>query len=394
MPNHNIKPLLYGLVTVLLVGAGVLLVRLNQLVEPVVRTDMVAETAIEPEIVPVRVEARWLLVGEVFWGRRMEQLAQQQPDTHKYLFSGLSSFKPELYDAWVAHLECPVTDKTIPFSVQAEQLIFNCRPEYLPTFADWFEAVSLANNHMDNVSGVEGLEQTRKNLQANGVQYYGHYDSAVLNDICEVVSLPARLILSDGSEENILLPVALCGFNNVFRLPTETELDQIRRYSEHFFTIVSPQQGAEYEPKADAIKRRTYRSMIDRGADLVVASHPHWVQDSEVYKGKLIMYSVGNFMFDQEWSEETKRGAALDVILSADSGEDLNKQLKLAESCLKFQDDCLDQKLPKPDFTTTFDLVSSYHENGVTRRASNELHQLNINRTNWDEIRLKLNPHD
>jgi poly-gamma-glutamate synthesis protein (capsule biosynthesis protein) len=41
---------------------------------------------------------------------------------------------------------------------------------------------------------------------------------------------------------------------------------------------------------------------------MVMGSHPHWVQAVETYKGRPIIYSLGNFIFDQEWSLETKQG--------------------------------------------------------------------------------------
>jgi poly-gamma-glutamate synthesis protein (capsule biosynthesis protein) len=47
---------------------------------------------------------------------------------------------------------------------------------------------------------------------------------------------------------------------------------------------------------------------IDWGADIVIGNHPHWYQGIEVYHGKLITYSHGNFVFDQMWSEETREG--------------------------------------------------------------------------------------
>lgn len=392
---HNEKPLLYGLVAVLLGGSILLLAEVGKLVEPadIERTDT-TQTVRQETVVPVRVEARWLLAGEVFWGRRMEQVAETKENPYSYLFSKLATFEPDKYDAWLAHLECPITTTDIPFSVQTTQLLFNCQPEYLPEFAKWFHAVSLANNHADNVSGLTGFNQTRENLEEVSVQYYGHYDNSRTADICEIIGLPARIIMSDDSQQQSTLPVAMCGYNNVFRLPTDRELDEITRYSEHFYTIVSPQQGAEYQPAADNIKRQTYRAMVERGADLVVASHPHWVQDTEVYQGKLIMYSVGNFMFDQEWSEETKRGVALDLILSSEYTELIQDVLDLGPDCIAFKDDCLSTQPLKPTFTGTYALVSSLHQDALTRKAPDAIHQLNLTRTNWDETRLKLNPHD
>jgi poly-gamma-glutamate synthesis protein (capsule biosynthesis protein) len=55
------------------------------------------------------------------------------------------------------------------------------------------------------------------------------------------------------------------------------------------------------------------RAAIDMGAAIVIGSHPHWVQATEIYKGKQIIYSLGNFVFDQEWSIETKQGAIVEL---------------------------------------------------------------------------------
>ena len=58
------------------------------------------------------------------------------------------------------------------------------------------------------------------------------------------------------------------------------------------------------------------RAAIDYGADLVIGHHPHVVQTMEQYQGKYIFYSLGNFVFDQSWSQETKEGLAIELKLS------------------------------------------------------------------------------
>jgi poly-gamma-glutamate capsule biosynthesis protein CapA/YwtB (metallophosphatase superfamily) len=78
--------------------------------------------------------------------------------------------------------------------------------------------------------------------------------------------------------------------------------------------IVYPHWGQEYTAKPNPDQRRVGRALIDAGADMVIATHPHWVQGAEIYKGKLIAYSLGNFVFDQTWSPETQQGAALDLV--------------------------------------------------------------------------------
>ncbi len=50
---------------------------------------------------------------------------------------------------------------------------------------------------------------------------------------------------------------------------------------------------------------------IDAGADMVLGNHPHVTQGIENYKGKLIVYSMGNFIFDQYWSRETREGVMI-----------------------------------------------------------------------------------
>jgi poly-gamma-glutamate synthesis protein (capsule biosynthesis protein) len=58
---------------------------------------------------------------------------------------------------------------------------------------------------------------------------------------------------------------------------------------------------------------------IDSGGDLVIGHHPHWVQGQEEYKGKRIFYSLGNFVFDQMWSEKTKEGLAIRLTFDGDN---------------------------------------------------------------------------
>ncbi len=77
--------------------------------------------------------------------------------------------------------------------------------------------------------------------------------------------------------------------------------------------IVFPHWGIEYTPGPSALQQRLARQMIDAGADLVIGNHPHWAQAMEIYKGKPIWYSLGNFTFDQSWSEPTLEGITLEL---------------------------------------------------------------------------------
>ena len=59
--------------------------------------------------------------------------------------------------------------------------------------------------------------------------------------------------------------------------------------------------------------------MIDSGADAVIGGHPHVTQNVEVYKGKTIFYSLGNFVFDSFETEDTNTGWAVEMTIDPDN---------------------------------------------------------------------------
>jgi poly-gamma-glutamate synthesis protein (capsule biosynthesis protein) len=80
--------------------------------------------------------------------------------------------------------------------------------------------------------------------------------------------------------------------------------------------IVWPHWGIEYTTGPSAFQVSLGHAAIDAGADLVIGNHPHWAQAMEVYRGKPIWYALGNFTFDQTWSEPTMEGITLELTFS------------------------------------------------------------------------------
>jgi poly-gamma-glutamate capsule biosynthesis protein CapA/YwtB (metallophosphatase superfamily) len=85
--------------------------------------------------------------------------------------------------------------------------------------------------------------------------------------------------------------------------------------------IVSMHAGVEYVQELTSFQTELAKTAIDAGADLIIGHHPHVVQRYEMYKGKYIFYSLGNFVFDQYFSEETMTGRIVKVIIK-------NKKIK------------------------------------------------------------------
>ncbi len=293
--------------------------------------------------------SKMLFLGDVFWGRSGQRTAQASKEKYGYFTRGLDPNDRASYDAWIANFECPITTKDVPYEQQLNQLRFNCRPEYLPDFAKWFTAGSLSNNHTMNNDGVWGLEQSRTNLDQAGIQYFGNYDMIKTDDICEVVTLPAQ---TSESHKKVSLPVALCGYMLVVNVaPSEAQLAVMKKYAEVMPVIAMPHMGVEYLATAEAQKVAAYRAMIDNGADAVMGAHPHVIQNSESYKGHLIAYSLGNFLFDQQTlGTETSTGLGVGIALRISDEAAAKAYQKVAPGCSKYKDDCLAQlkaALPK-----------------------------------------------
>ncbi len=380
-----------GLSVVLGVSYGLFLAQPSQKTPSAVAPAQVAD---EPTYISV--QGRYLLNGTIFWGRGIEKWSALSGGGYDYAqpFSGLQTFERDKYDAWVADLECPVMDIVIPYVVQERSLQFNCRPEYLPEAAKYFDIINLANNHSGD-KGEEGFEETRRRVTDAGMQVYGHYDPGVEEDRCEVIALPVRLKDMPGYEDEATLPVAFCAYHYFGRMPRDGELAHIRQYSDVMPVFAFVHMGTEYLPQADVGQVAVARAVIDQGAEFVVLNNPHWVQNTEVYRGKLIFYSTGNFIFDQLDKEGT-RSASLDVTMDIPYDNMVKKWIKLGVACeaKKLHDQCFSaakqQKLKKVTPKLTFDVVAGDNSGRLTKRADPTVQAAIEQRTNWADTLQKL----
>ena len=333
----------------------------------------------------------YLFLGNTYWGRYINDWSMASPLKYEYPFSRLSEFNRESYDAWISGLECPTkSGVSVSSATEDATLTFNCSPKYLPEAAKWFTAFTLANNHTDN-QGIEGFNETREQLDKNNIQYLGHYDPRVLNDICEVISLPVTVTKDNDKTIKGKLPIAVCGYHALFMLPTQESVDVMAKYSPYMPVIAMPHMGTEYRSSPDQLKINFYRSLIDGGADMVLGDHPHWIQPSESYNGHLIVYSMGNFIFDQQDTPEVVRSAGIRVVMKTndDNSKLLDKWLALGEKCTTFQDDCLDQaieqNLQKLDIDYQFAVIGTNDADKIVKPANKQQQTSILDRLDWDK---------
>ncbi len=182
--------------------------------------------------------------------------------------------------------------------LQAGDYTFCGDPRYVNGLVlDGVKVANLANNHLTNY-GAEGVNATVKLLADHGIATCG-------------AGTPAFLTVRG-------LKFAFLGFNGVGGPIDRDALRADVQFAKQNADVVVVQfhWGKEYQrlpvpdpgvPTPDDPVEIGHIA-IDAGADFVVGNHPHWVQGVEVYKGHLITYAHGNFIFDQMWSEETREG--------------------------------------------------------------------------------------
>lgn len=194
------------------------------------------------------------------------------------------------------NLEGPISTENITPNPTADNLVFNfplnsiAALKYLGV-----NAVSLGNNHSQN-QGQTGLDATRTLLTEAGITPIGAQTTFNENSIKEFKG------------NNINLSVI-----TINELANQDDLMSVIKAekTKGNLVLVFPHWGNEYQTTHSGNQTELGHSWIDSGADLVIGSHPHVVQDAEVYKNKPIFYSLGNFVFDQNFSSETQHGLIL-----------------------------------------------------------------------------------
>jgi poly-gamma-glutamate synthesis protein (capsule biosynthesis protein) len=347
------------------------------------------KTIIKKEVKPSAISSTVLFTGNTYWGRYINDWSMASPLKYQYPFSRLSEFNRNQYNAWISGLECPtVAGVHLTSAEEDSTLAFNCSPDYLPEAAKWFTAFTLANNHTDN-QGADGFAETKTQLDKNNIQYFGNPDPGVLDDICEVISLPVSVVNDDNTTTTGFLPVAECAYHAIFKLPLTESVAKISEYSPYMTVVATPHMGVEYKSSPDQLKINLYRSLVDAGADMVMGDHPHWIQNSESYNGHLIVYSMGNFIFDQQDTSEVVRSAAIKVVLSVKESDKtvLEKWLEIGKTCKTYKDDCLNQiktaKLKKLDISYVYSVVGTDDGDRIVKPASPEKQLSILQRLDW-----------
>ena len=206
-----------------------------------------------------------------------------------------------LSDVVVGNLECPVT--TIKEPVQ-KLYIFRGEPEWLPALkAHGMTHLNLANNHSID-QGRRGLLDTREQVIRAGMVPFGAGRNMAEASEPVLLGTSPRPVYLFGAlrlplENFAYLPDLPC-VSQESRAVMLERIRTLRSECPDAYIMVSLHWGGEHqlEPVIDQVVEA--HALIDAGADILVCHHSHTLQRIEIYKGKYIFYSIGNFIFDQQ----------------------------------------------------------------------------------------------
>ncbi len=257
----------------------------------------------------------FLAVGDIMLSRRVAHAMRLAGDV-ELPFRGLAD-RFAAVDFCFGNLESPFSSRDW-FGIGPAHN-FNTPPGHIQGLvAHRFSVVTLANNHALD-QGVAGLRFTLGHLDAHDIQHVGAgmdraaaWQPAVVDHHGLRVGFVGASYASvnDGGQRRN---------SYVARLDQSAELaaTMVSLRPRVDYLAVAMHAGREYLEPVDDGQRTFARQAIDLGADVVLGSHPHVAQAVELYRGKPIFYSLGNFIFDHE-PEPTRQGLMVQTTLRAE----------------------------------------------------------------------------
>lgn len=252
-------------------------------------------------------------VGDILMDRGVENSVVKNfgGDFEKFL----SIIKPNLEtsDITFGNLEGPVgTHGTNVGGIYS----FQMSPAVLPALKNTgFDIVSFANNHIGDRS-IAGFTESLDNLKNANILFTGASNTKYDAEQPTIITVRGKKIGFLGFTDVGPNWLAATETNPGVLLLSDPTLQSIIEHAKSQVDdlIISVHWGVEYNPATDRQKKFAH-DMIDWGADAIIGTHPHVIQETEWYNGKFIAYSLGNFVFDQYFSEQTLHGLMITMTI-------------------------------------------------------------------------------
>jgi poly-gamma-glutamate capsule biosynthesis protein CapA/YwtB (metallophosphatase superfamily) len=249
---------------------------------------------------------RLLFWGDVMLDRNVKNKINKNGFDYLFATTSKNQWRFNDYDLVSANLEGAVTNNGEHYAPVFEN-DFAFAHGVVKQFKKYgFNFFNIANNHLAD-QGQRGIIETRKNLDSLGFSFVGCEDRIVSEYSSEILNIAGKKI-------------GMIGLSMVYGEFDRKRANALTKTlaSSTDLVIVNIHWGTEYQHQFSKLQQQVGHELIDNGADIIIGHHPHVVQGMELYKGKPIFYSLGNFIFDQYFSADTQEGLGVAIELNSD----------------------------------------------------------------------------
>lgn len=212
-------------------------------------------------------------------------------------------------DIVFGNLEAPITHDTNQRGINSQ--LFRGDPDFISELSNsHYSVLSVSNNHIMEHGSV-AFQSTIATIENAGITPVGIKNKPVILTVQDrrIAFLAYSSIedfVSDPLYERISSPQKI--FHDIAALRSDVD-----------FIILSLHWGTEFVPFPSPDQVDLGRKLVDAGCDVILGGHPHVLQGYEIYKGKPIIYSLGNFIFDFSFLPDTRRSVIVKIEFNPDN---------------------------------------------------------------------------
>lgn len=241
-----------------------------------------------------------VFTGDIMLARNVEYLMNINGKEYPFAAMDLKSFATNA--AVIGNFESAMSPEHI--TTPAFGMTFSTASSALPHLKEaGFTHLSLANNHSYDYA-EDGYQNTVALLQKNKFVPFGNGKSLGQESVTYIDIPQGRIALIAVNASEKIPDIALL-YKIIGSASRQSDLQ-----------IVVIHWGTEYKTTHSSTQELLAKVLVDAGADLIVGHHPHVVEDVQVVDGVLVFYSLGNYIFDQYFSDDVQTGLVLSVSLT------------------------------------------------------------------------------
>ena len=261
----------------------------------------------------------FIAAGDIMLDRGTERIVRKKG--LEFPFNSISHLVHR-YDIAFCNLESIISNRGRPIK---KPITFEADTAFISILKEsGFNVINLANNHALDYGRkalsdcMDRLKRVHLYTVGAGINLHKAYRPLIIEKNSLKIAFLAYCTIPTGVPVKEHLPHI-----SVFNL--DTAISTIKRLRDTVdFIIVSLHWGIEYQHHPTPEQQKIAHRLIDEGADIIIGHHPHVIQEFELYRGKPIVYSLGNFIFDQRGKERNegilfsctlKKDSILDIVL-------------------------------------------------------------------------------